>query len=146
MERIKEFTDLEHEPSEYIEPRPPAAWPTEGAIKCEDLAVRYAVSLNSAHSRPGYVQKFTLLQPDLPDVLKDLNFVIHPGEKVGVLGRTGSGKSTLALSFFRFVEPTSGRILVDGVDISQIGLAYLRSRLTIIPRKSHSSMSYGRHS
>jgi hypothetical protein len=40
----------------------------------------------------------------------------------------------LALSFFRFVEPTEGRILVDGVDISKIGLTDLRSRLTIIPR------------
>ena len=41
----------------------------------------------------------------------------------------------MALSFFRFVEPTEGRILVDGVDISKIGLKDLRSRLTIIPRK-----------
>lgn len=75
-------------------------------------------------------------QPDLPNVLHNLNFEIRPGEKVGVLGRTGSGKSTLALSFFRFVEPTEGRILVDGLDISKIGLTDLRSKLTIIPRKS----------
>jgi len=54
--------------------------------------------------------------------------------QVGILGRTGSGKSTLALSFFRFVEATKGRILVDGVDIAKVGLTDLRSRLTIIPR------------
>ena len=69
-------------------------------------------------------------------MLHELNFEIHPGEKIGVLGRTGSGKSTLALSFFRFVEPAGGRILVDGVDIARVGLSDLRSRLTIIPRES----------
>ena len=75
-------------------------------------------------------------QPDLPDVLHNLNFTIAPGEKVGVLGRTGSGKSTLALSFFRFVEPVEGRILIDGLDIAKMGLTDLRSKLTIIPRES----------
>lgn len=46
----------------------------------------------------------------------------------------GAGKSTLAISFFRFVEATSGRIIIDNVDISQIGLHDLRSHLTIIPQ------------
>lgn len=47
-----------------------------------------------------------------------------------MLGRTGSGKSTLALSFFRFVEATEGRIVIDGTDISNVGLTDLRSRLS----------------
>lgn len=68
-------------------------------------------------------------------MLHNLTFEVRPGEKVGVLGRTGSGKSTLALSFFRFVDPAQGRILVDDLDISKVGLTDLRSRLTIIPRK-----------
>ncbi|OJT13873.1 ATP-dependent bile acid permease, partial [Trametes pubescens] len=114
VERVKEFSELPREPPEFIEPRPSASWPTSGAITCENLVIRYA--------------------PDLPNVLHNLNFEIRPGEKVGVLGRTGSGKSTLALSFFRFVEPTEGRILVDGLDISKIGLTDLRSKLTIIPQ------------
>ncbi|KAH9947499.1 multidrug resistance-associated ABC transporter [Amylocystis lapponica] len=114
VERIKEFSELQREPPEFIEPRPPASWPASGAVVVEDLVIRYA--------------------PELPNVLHHLNFEIKPGEKVGVLGRTGSGKSTLALSFFRFVEPTEGRILVDGLDISQIGLTDLRSKLTIIPQ------------
>ena len=50
--------------------------------------------------------------------------------QVGVLGRTGSGKSTLALSFFRFVEATEGKIMIDGVDLSEVGLTDLRSRLS----------------
>lgn len=47
-----------------------------------------------------------------------------------MLGRTGSGKSTLALSFFRFVEATEGRIVIDGIDLSKVGLTDLRSRLS----------------
>ncbi|KAI0683866.1 ATP-binding cassette transporter [Cytidiella melzeri] len=114
VERIKEFTEVEREPAEFIEPRPPADWPSKGAIKCEGLVIRYA--------------------PELPNVLHNLSFEVQPGEKIGVLGRTGSGKSTLALSFFRFVEPTEGRIVIDDIDILTIGLSDLRSKLTIIPQ------------
>ncbi|KAJ3843478.1 P-loop containing nucleoside triphosphate hydrolase protein [Lentinula raphanica] len=114
LERVKEFSELKREPPEFIEPRPPASWPAAGAIKCEELVIRYA--------------------PELPNVLHTLNFEIRPGEKVGILGRTGSGKSTLALSFFRFVEATEGRIIIDDIDIAKVGLTDLRSRLTIIPQ------------
>ncbi|KAI0251186.1 multidrug resistance-associated ABC transporter [Lactifluus subvellereus] len=114
LERVKEYSELQVEPPEFVEPRPPASWPSKGEIVCENLVIRYA--------------------PDLPDVLHNLNFSIKPGEKVGILGRTGSGKSTLALSFFRFVEATAGRIRIDGLDTSKIGLTDLRSKLTIIPQ------------
>ncbi|KAJ7737145.1 multidrug resistance-associated ABC transporter [Mycena maculata] len=131
LERIKEYSDLDQEAAEFIEPRPPSSWPQHGAIQCENLVIRYA--------------------PDLPDVLHNLTFTVNPGEKIGILGRTGirrtahispenilmflgSGKSTLALSFFRFVEATEGRIVVDGLDIANIGLADLRNKLTIIPQ------------
>jgi ABC-type multidrug transport system fused ATPase/permease subunit len=114
LERVKEYSELQTEPPEFVEPRPPASWPSKGDIVCENLIIRYA--------------------PDLPDVLHNLNFSIKPGEKVGLLGRTGSGKSTLALSFFRFVEATTGRILIDGLDISKMGLTDLRRKLTIIPQ------------
>ncbi|KAG8989939.1 hypothetical protein FRB93_003401 [Tulasnella sp. JGI-2019a] len=114
MERVKEFSELPQESAEFIEPRPPASWPHEGAIQVENLVIKYA--------------------PDLPSVLHGLTFDITPRSKIGVLGRTGGGKSTLALSFFRFVEATEGKITIDGVDISKIGLTDLRSRLTIIPQ------------
>jgi hypothetical protein len=44
LERIKEFSDLPREGPEYVEPRPPAIWPSEGAIEVENLVIRYAVS------------------------------------------------------------------------------------------------------
>jgi ABC-type multidrug transport system fused ATPase/permease subunit len=49
-------------------------------------------------------------------------------------GRTGAGKSTLSLAFFRIIPISGGKITIDGIDISTLGLADLRSRLTIIPQ------------
>ena len=43
LERVKEFSELKREAPEFIEPRPPASWPSNGTIRCEDLVIRYAV-------------------------------------------------------------------------------------------------------
>ncbi|ORZ04563.1 ABC transporter type 1, transmembrane domain-containing protein [Lobosporangium transversale] len=115
VERVAEYMDLEEEPPAIIEgSRPPASWPHAGQIVVENLVMKYA--------------------PDAPAVIKNVSFKINAGEKIGVVGRTGSGKSTLAISLFRFMDPVSGTILIDGIDICKIGLQDLRSNLTIIPQ------------
>ncbi|KAF8872717.1 hypothetical protein CPB85DRAFT_1378897 [Mucidula mucida] len=119
VERVVEYLDLPQEPPAIIESnRPPAYWSSsttnDNLLTVENLVVRYA--------------------PELPAVLHGVSFSLRAGERVGLLGRTGSGKSTLAMSIFRFVDPTEGRILIDAIDISQIGVHDLRERLTFIPQ------------
>lgn len=74
-------------------------------------------------------------RPNAPLVLKGITCTFKEGSRVGVVGRTGSGKTTLISALFRLVEPASGKILVDGLDICSIGLKDLRMKLSIIPQE-----------
>jgi ABC-type multidrug transport system fused ATPase/permease subunit len=68
-------------------------------------------------------------------VLKDLNFVIRPGEKVALVGRSGSGKSTIVNLLMRFYEVEHGKISVDGVSVSDYNLSSFRQNIGIVPQE-----------
>lgn len=82
-----------------------------------------------------YFDKQVRYRPNTPLVIKGITLTINEGEKIGVVGRTGSGKSTLIQVFFRLVEPSGGKIIIDGIDITMLGLHDLRSRFGIIPQE-----------
>lgn len=83
----------------------------------------------------SFVKFSVRYRPETPITLNNISLTIHPGEKVGVVGRTGSGKSTFALSILRIIEADNGKIMIDDVDISTIGLKFLRENITIIPQE-----------
>ncbi len=65
-------------------------------------------------------------------VLREVSFAIGPGTRVGIAGRTGAGKTTLVSLLIRFYDPTSGEILLDGVDLRDYRLADLRSQFALV--------------
>ncbi|CAK7891189.1 oligomycin resistance ATP-dependent permease Yor1p [[Candida] anglica] len=93
---------------------PPPEWPPSGYIQFKDVSLRY--------------------RENLPLAIKNLNFDVYPGEKIGICGRTGAGKSSIMTALYRLVELDGGSISIDGLNISELGLFDLRSRLSIIPQ------------
>jgi len=69
--------------------------------------------------------------------LTNVSFVIEPGEKVAIIGRIGSGKSTIAKLILKLYEPTSGKIMIDGIDLTQIDPADLRRFIAYVPQDIH---------
>ena len=114
VERITEYAELPTEDLKGAEP--PENWPRRGTVQVEHLQAAYAEGL--------------------PPVLRDVSFEIGDKQRVGIVGRTGAGKSSLTLALFRLIDQRSGRIVIDGIDISTLNAQNLRSRLSIIPQVS----------
>jgi len=114
LERIHEYTGVDQEASYVTDEKLPDEWPHDGAIEFRNYSTRY--------------------RSELPFVIKNINFKIRGGEKIGIVGRTGAGKSSLTLALFRIVEAVEGDVTIDDVIIGAIGLKDLRSKLAIIPQ------------
>ena len=69
---------------------------------------------------------------DTSEVLSDVSFNVSPGQVIGIVGSSGSGKSTLAKLVQRLYVPESGRVLVDGVDLTMVDLAWLRRQIGVV--------------
>ena len=68
------------------------------------------------------------------EILKNISFIIYPGEHVAIIGRVGSGKTTIEKLLMGLYQPTSGSILIDNIDINQIDPANLRKNITYVPQ------------
>ncbi|MGC1953317.1 MAG: type I secretion system permease/ATPase [Gammaproteobacteria bacterium] len=86
--------------------------PVEGRVSFEAVCFRYP--------------------PDGPKILNDVSFDVAPGELIGIVGRSGSGKSTLTKLIQKLYVPQSGRILVDGIDLSLMEPSWLRRQVGVV--------------
>jgi ATP-binding cassette subfamily C (CFTR/MRP) protein 4 len=111
-ERINEYTKLEKEKLNEGKIKVDREWPQSGEIIFNDVSFAY--------------------DETLPNVLKNVSFKINAKEKIGVVGRTGAGKSTIFQTLFRMAEP-DGSVVIDGVNIKDLSLHELRSKISIIP-------------
>ncbi|KAJ2394325.1 hypothetical protein GGI23_004732 [Coemansia sp. RSA 2559] len=115
VERVHQYMAIEQEAASETatDGQIPAEWPSSGNLLVGNITA-------------GYVA-------DQP-VLRGITFDAHHGERIGIVGRTGAGKSTLSRALLRLVEPTSGNIVLDGVNILELGLERVRQSITIIPQ------------
>jgi ATP-binding cassette subfamily B protein len=79
----------------------------------------------------------TLRYPTRPDsdALRDFSLVVEPGEAIALVGPSGAGKTSVLSLLLRFYDPSAGRILLDGVEITQLDPRALRSRLGLVPQE-----------
>ncbi|KGL72219.1 Multidrug resistance-associated protein 1, partial [Tinamus guttatus] len=114
IERVCEYANMDKEEPWIMSKRPPMGWPDRGIIEFINYKAQY--------------------RQDLGLALNNVSFQTRSKEKVGIVGRTGAGKSTLTNCLFRVLEGSGGKIIIDGIDISTIGLHDLRGNLNIIPQ------------
>ncbi|KAJ5957023.1 hypothetical protein N7501_011302 [Penicillium viridicatum] len=116
--RVKDFlAEAKAEGSEMEDEIPTNEWPKRGYIQMTGVTAKYNVC--DVQSQPA---------------IRDVNLELQPGQEVLITGRTGSGKSSLILTLLHLLDLESGRITIDGMDLSRIPRRALRSRIVTIPQ------------
>jgi subfamily B ATP-binding cassette protein HlyB/CyaB len=110
IERLGDVLNFPAEPD--ISPGRSSLGRIKGKIEFEHIGFRYRL--------------------DGPPILDDINLIVEPGTTVGIAGRSGSGKSTLTKLVQRFYLPAQGRLLVDGIDLSQVDPVWLRRQIGVV--------------
>lgn len=110
IERLGDILNTPREPG--FNPNRSRLPSLKGAVTLEQLRFRYRV--------------------DGPVILQDVNLQVKPGEVIGIVGRSGSGKSTITKLIQRLYVPESGRVLVDGVDLSMVDTTWLRRQIGVV--------------
>lgn len=75
-------------------------------------------------------------RPDGPLVIRDMSFAIQPGQRIGIVGRSGSGKSTIGKLMQRLYIPEGGKVLLDGLDISQADPGWVRQQIGVVMQEN----------
>jgi ATP-binding cassette subfamily B protein len=94
----------------------------DGAVEWQNVSFSYFASNGKVPERPPYA-------------LQNINVKVTAGEKLAIVGRTGSGKSTMIKLLGRLIEPTDGRVLLDGRDIREIPIRALRRTIGVVPQE-----------
>jgi ATP-binding cassette subfamily B protein len=130
-----------------------------GLRRIKDLLRRPTSTPEAAHPRPvgrlrGQIEfrDVRFRYPGQPkDALSGVNLTVAPGETVALVGQTGAGKSTMVKLVARYYDVTSGGLLVDGVDVRELGLAGYRRQLGVVPQEPYlfpgtirDAIAYGR--
>ncbi|TQS33828.1 hypothetical protein Golomagni_05814 [Golovinomyces magnicellulatus] len=125
--RIKTF--VEHTPSESLpgeDYTPAQGWLSQGTLEVQNVAIQYSLP-TSELSRDA-----NICSESAGPVVRNINFTVKHGQKVGLCGRSGSGKSSTIQALLRMADIAEGKIILDGQDITKIPRELIREKLSCL--------------
>ena len=115
---IEKLSDILNNPAENTETLSKGSMPEiKGDVEFKDITFRYV--------------------PNGPEILKKMSFKVKAGQKIGFVGPSGSGKSTVTKLIQRLYIPETGKVLIDGIDISTVDTAWLRRQIGVVLQENY---------